>query len=152
LSRRACPLLRYRSGDILRVSTDPCECGRTGFRMDIIGRADDMLIVRGVNLFPSAVKSIVGEFAPDTSGKAEIVLPVAGPKAEPPVRVRIECGEGIDPASVGQLGIAIENRIRAELTVATRAELVPFGWFPRTETKTRLVVIESAAAPPERAA
>jgi phenylacetate-CoA ligase len=146
LSRRACPLLRYRSGDILRVSTQPCDCGRTGSRMAIIGRADDMLIVRGVNVFPAAVRSVIGDFAPQLSGQMAIVLPVPGPKAAPPLRIRIECGEGVDPAGVGGLRAAIELRVRNELTVAIRAELVPFGWFPRTETKTRLVVIETEPA------
>src|SRR5690606_10730936 len=75
LDRRACPLLRYRTGDIIRIRTSPCQCGRTGFRMDIVGRADDMLIVRGVNVFPSALQSVIGTFMPDVGGPIQVVLP-----------------------------------------------------------------------------
>ena len=145
LDREACPLARYRTGDILRVRTNPCACGRTGFRMDIVGRSDDMLIVRGINIFPTAIVNIVGAFLPQTTGKAQVVLPVRGPKVEPPLRVRVECGEGVDPAAARELADAIERRIRADLTVTAQVELVAFGAHERTAAKTRLVVIEPPA-------
>jgi len=146
LDREACPLLRYRTGDILRVRTKPCACGRTGFRMDIIGRSDDMLIVRGINVFPIALVNIVGEFVPQATGKAQVVLQAAGTKVEPPVRLRVECGDGIDPGSAQALEMkaGIEKKIRADLSVTTNIELVAFGRFERTAAKTRLVVIEPA--------
>ncbi len=145
LDRQACPLLRYRTGDILRVYTAPCPCGRTGFRMDIIGRSDDMLIVRGLNLFPSAVQSVVGTFMPKLTGKMEIVLRAAGPKVEPPLHVRVECNTGIDTKAERALAEAVEKQIRADLGVTTAIELMSFGSFERTSTKTKLVVIEPAA-------
>ena len=144
LDREACPLLRYRTGDVLRIRTTPCECGRTGFRMDIIGRSDDMLIVRGINVYPAAVVSVVGEFLPRTTGKAQIVLRDKGPKVQPPLHVRVECNDGIDPGSASDLQGAIERRIRADLTVAARVELVRFGAFERTATKTKLITVEPA--------
>src|SRR5688572_14058659 len=144
LDREACPLVRYRTGDILRVRTKPCACGRTGFRMDIVGRSDDMLIVRGMNVFPTAIVTVVGEFVPRTTGKAQVVLQAAGPKVEPPLRVRVECAEGVDPREGAELKAAIERKIRAELSVTTQIDLVAFGAFQRTETKTKLVVIEPA--------
>lgn len=143
LDRRACPLARYRTGDILRVYTDPCPCGRTGFRMDIIGRADDMLIVRGVNLFPSAIQAVAGTFAPKTVGRLQIVLDKPGPKVEPPLRVRIEHAAGLGAAEVVELKAAIEKAIRAELTVTTAVEMLPPGGLGQTETKTKLVVVQS---------
>lgn len=143
LDREACPLLRYRTGDVLRTYTTPCECGRTGFRMDIIGRSDDMLIVRGINLYPTAVVAIVGTFMPRATGKAQVVLPAAGPKVEPPLRVRVECGEGVAPGTSGDLAKSIEAAIRADLSVTARVELVAYGQFQRTEAKTKLISIES---------
>jgi phenylacetate-CoA ligase len=143
LDREACPLVRYRTGDVLRTYTTPCECGRTGFRMDIVGRSDDMLIVRGINVYPAAVVAVVGTFMPRTTGKAQIVLPAAGPKVEPPLRVRVECGSGVDPARADDLRARIEASIRAELSFSARVELLGFGEFARTETKTKLVSIES---------
>ena len=142
LDRRACPLVRYRTGDILRVYTKPCACGRTGFRMDIIGRSDDMLIIRGVNLFPSAIQSVVGRFAPRVSGGVQIVLDRPGPRVEPPLKVRIEHAPALGAAALGELKGAIEKAIRSELMVTSSVELVPSGALGRTETKTRLIVVE----------
>lgn len=145
LDRQACALLRYRTGDVLRVFTAPCGCGRTGFRMDIIGRSDDMLIVRGLNLFPAAIQSVVGEFMPTATGKMQVVLPAPGPKVDPPLHVRVECNEGVDPTSSRAMKDAIEGRIRADLGATTAIELMPFGFFERTATKTRLVIVDPAA-------
>ncbi len=110
--------------------------------MDIIGRSDDMLIIRGVNLFPSAIQSKVGSFAPRTSGRMQILLDRPGPKAEPPLRVRIEHAQGLGSTEAAALKLEIEQAIRAQLTVTAVAELVPPGGVARTETKTRLVVVE----------
>lgn len=140
LDREACPLLRYRTGDVLRVRTTPCACGRTGFRMDIVGRSDDMLIVRGINVYPAAIVAVVGTFLPRVSGKAQVVLSAPGPKVEPPLRVRVECGDGVAPSA--ELAAAIEARIRDELSFSSRIELVAYGEFARTATKTKLVSLE----------
>ena len=144
LDREACPLLRYRTGDILKVRTTPCECGRTGIRVDIIGRSDDMLIVRGVNLFPSALQAVVGAFSPRTTGKIQIVLPRRGPRVDPPLRLRVECAAGTGEAEQQDLRRTIEQRIRADLSVTASVELVAAGVLGRTETKTKLIVIEEA--------
>src|SRR3954447_10476264 len=69
LQHRAAPLLRFRTRDHVQVRTSPCPCGRTGPRVRCIGRTDDMLIVRGVNVFPAAVREVVSEFAPAVSGR-----------------------------------------------------------------------------------
>lgn len=145
LSREACPLLRYRTNDIIRVRTSPCACGRTGFRMDIVGRSDDMLIVRGLNVFPVAIQSVVSAFMPKTTGKMQVVLPAAGPKVDPPLRVRVECADGVAPGSSQDLREAVAARIRSELSVTTHIELQPFGTFDRTLAKARLVVVEPAS-------
>ena len=68
LQREAVPLLRFRSRDHVVCRRSPCRCGRTTMRVRCIGRTDDLLIVRGVNLFPSAVRSVVAKFAPQVSG------------------------------------------------------------------------------------
>ena len=64
LRHRAAPLLRFRTHDHVQLRTSPCACGRTGPRLRCIGRTDDMLIVRGVNVFPSAVREVVSAFEP----------------------------------------------------------------------------------------
>ena len=77
LQHRAAPLIRFRTRDHVVVRTSPCACGRTGPRIRCVGRTDDMLIVRGVNVFPSAIREVVNEFAPHVSGHI-LVRPRSG--------------------------------------------------------------------------
>ncbi len=90
LRHRAAPLLRFRTRDHVQMRTSPCPCGRTGPRVRCIGRTDDMLIVRGVNVFPSAVREVVAEFAPDVSGHIRVRPVSRGVKQEPPLPVSVE--------------------------------------------------------------
>jgi phenylacetate-CoA ligase len=137
LRHRAAPLLRFRTRDHVEVRTRPCACGRTGPRIRCLGRTDDMLIVRGVNVFPSAVREVVGAFAPRVSGHILVRPPAPGTKQEPPLPVSVELAPdtGSDPA----LAEAIRERLRSLLVVQTRVELVPWGSLRRSEYKSRLV-------------
>ncbi|HEY7632390.1 MAG TPA: AMP-binding protein [Thermoleophilaceae bacterium] len=137
LQHRAAPHLRFRTRDHVEIRTSPCPCGRTGPRLRCIGRTDDMLIVRGVNVFPSAIREVVSSFAPGVSGHI-LVRPVApGVKQEPPLPVSVELARGAseDPA----LAAAIAERLRSVLVVQMRVELVPWGSLGRSEYKSHLV-------------
>ena len=90
LRHRAAPLLRFRTRDHVQVRTSPCPCGRTGPRIRCIGRTDDMLIVRGVNVFPSAVREVVGAFAPAVSGNIVVRPRTTGVKQQPPLPITVE--------------------------------------------------------------
>src|SRR5207244_7019614 len=90
LQHRAAPLLRFRTGDHVEVWTGPCRCGRTSPRVRCIGRTDDMLIVRGVNVFPSAVREVVAEFEPEVSGVIMVKPRTAGVRQDPPLPVTVE--------------------------------------------------------------
>ena len=94
LRHRAAPLLRFRTRDHVEVRTSPCPCGRTGPRVRCIGRTDDMLIVRGVNVFPSAVREVVSAFAPDVSGQIRVRPQAPGVKQDPPLPVSVELARG----------------------------------------------------------
>ena len=94
LRHRAAPLLRFRTRDHVLVRTSPCPCGRTGPRVRCIGRTDDMLIVRGVNVFPSAVREVVSAFAPQVSGHILVRPRAPGVKQEPPLPVVVELARG----------------------------------------------------------
>jgi len=137
LRHRAAPLLRFRTRDHVSVLTSPCPCGRTGPRIRCIGRTDDMLIVRGVNVFPSAVREVVGGFGAAVSGNILVRPQVAGVKQEPPLPVTVELARGADADPA--LGEAIRERLRNVLVVQTRVELVPFGSLQRSEYKSKLV-------------
>jgi phenylacetate-CoA ligase len=137
LRHRAAPLLRFRTRDHVVVSTGACPCGRTGPRVRCIGRTDDMLIVRGVNVFPSAVREVVGGFAPDVSGHILVRPAAPGVKQEPPLPVTVELARDARPDEA--LADAIRDRLRAALVVSTRVELVPWGTLQRSEYKSKLV-------------
>ncbi len=139
LRHRAAPLLRFRTRDHVRVRAGVCACGRSGIRIRCIGRTDDMLIVRGVNVFPSAVREVVAEFAPRVSGAILVRPAVAGPKQEPPLPVAVELGEAEPRAGDAALAASIRERLRAALVVQTEIELVPHGSLQRSEYKSKLV-------------
>jgi phenylacetate-CoA ligase len=137
LQHRAAPLLRFRTRDHVEVRTSPCRCGRTGPRIRCLGRTDDMLIVRGVNVFPSAVRDVVSEFAPQVSGHVLVRPQSAGVKQEPPLPVSVELAKDATPDTA--LADAIRERLRSVLVIQTRVELVPWGSLVRSEYKSKLV-------------
>jgi phenylacetate-CoA ligase len=96
-----------------------------------------MLIVRGVNVFPSAVREVVGAFEPAVSGNILVKPRRQGVKQEPPLPVAVELAR--DGKADPELAAAIRGRLREVLVVQTDIELVPFGSLQRSEYKSRLV-------------
>jgi len=141
LKHRAAPLLRFRTRDHVELKTTPCPCGRTGPRIRCVGRTDDMLIVRGVNVFPSAVREVVGGFAPDVSGHILVRPRRTGVKQDPPLPVIVELGRAKQDQAEADEALAerISERLRAALVVQTRVDLVPWGTLQRNEYKSKLV-------------
>jgi phenylacetate-CoA ligase len=137
LRHQAAPLLRFRTRDHVEVLLGSCPCGRTGPRVRCVGRTDDMLVVRGVNVFPSAVRDVVGGFVPTVSGHVRIKPRAPGVKQDPPLPVSVELAEGASPSE--ELADAIRDRLRDVLVVQTRVELVPWGSLARSEWKAKLV-------------
>ena len=137
LRHRAAPHLRFRTRDHVEVRTRPCPCGRTGPRIRCIGRTDDMLIVRGVNVFPSAVRDVVSAFAPRVSGHIRVRPRDAGTQQAPPLPVAVELADGEAPDF--SLAEAIRERLRSVLVVQADIELVPWGSLGRSEYKSTLV-------------
>jgi phenylacetate-CoA ligase len=137
LRHQAAPLLRFRTRDHVEVQMSTCPCGRTGPRVRCVGRTDDMLIVRGVNVFPSAIREVVTGFAPHTSGQILVKPRAAGVKQDPPLPVAVELAQGVNGDAA--LATAIGNRLRDVLVVQTGIVLVPWGSLQRSEYKSRLV-------------
>jgi phenylacetate-CoA ligase len=137
LQHRAAPLLRFRTRDHVQVRMSPCKCGRTSPRVRCLGRTDDMLIVRGVNVFPSAVREVVCAFVPEVSGHILVKPQAPGVKQEPPLPVSVELARDAtaDPA----LAAAIRDRLRSVLIVQTHVDLVPWGSLQRSEYKSKLI-------------
>ena len=137
LQHRGAPLIRFRTRDHVTVKTSPCACGRAGPRIRCVGRTDDMLIVRGVNVFPSAIREVVNEFAPQVSGHIVVKPRSAGVKQEPPLPVSVELARGgADDAGLAE---AIAARLREALVFQAGVELVPWRSLARSDYKSALV-------------
>ena len=141
LTREAMPVVRFLGGDVVRIEGTSCECGRTSFRQRVLGRRDDMFIVRGVNVYPSAVLAIVGDFRPRVTGRARVVREGHETTIVPPVPVEVEVPDGLetDPALVAE----IDNAIHAKLLFRSVVTLVPESSFEDSGYKTRLTVTRS---------
>ncbi len=136
LVRDCQPLVRFRTGDIIAVDeTAPCNCGRTGFRFRVVGRSDDMIVVRGLNMFPTMVGAVVGEFDA-LSGDYRIVLDAPPPYDRLPVSVELARGR----EATADLAREIEAAIKAKLGATAQVTILPAGSFPLTEGKTRRVI------------
>lgn len=136
LDRQCNPVLRFRTRDRVVINTTPCACGRTGPRLRCIGRSDDLLIVRGVNVWPSAIRDVVLGFQPDVSGELRIILTQPGPMVSPPLHIQVETvgsspGEG--------LAQKIKEELRSKLIFAAKVELVPPNSLARSEMKSALI-------------
>jgi phenylacetate-CoA ligase len=142
LRQEGVPLLRFRTRDHVVIWTEPCACGRTAPRVRCIGRTDDMLIVRGVNVFPSAVREVVNRFAPAVSGVISIRPSAKGVKQSPPLKVVVELDEAHEPQS--GLAEQIERDIRAALVFTAKVEIVPHGTLPRSEYKSKILDFSEA--------
>ncbi len=138
LQREAMPLLRFRSRDHVVVSMKPNPTGRTGPRIRCIGRTDDMLIVRGVNFFPSAVRTLLGSYESEVSGLFQVRPKKRGVSQSPPLPLVVELARGKAEPREG-LREALAAEIRSTLLVTTRIEFVPHGTVPRGTYKTKLV-------------
>src|SRR5262249_35809997 len=129
LTKEALPLLRYRTGDLASVTREPCACGRTFARMSrILGRTDDMLIIRGVTVFPSGIERTL----------------LAIRELAPHYQLVVERPEHLDELTVQVEGSVDAGRVREQLRsalgLAARVEVVPPGAIPRSEGKALRVL------------
>ena len=136
LARDCQPLVRFRTGDIITINaTEPCQCGCTGFRFRVVGRSDDMIVVRGLNMFPTMVAAVVTSFA-DLTGDYRIVLDRPPPFDDLPVHAELAPGVEASARLTGD----IEKAFKQVLGVTARLSLLPAGAFDVTEGKTRRVI------------
>ena len=136
LTREAMPVVRFLGGDVVRIEGTSCDCGRTSFRMRCLGRRDDMFIVRGVNVYPSAIVAVVGGFRPRVTGRARVVRQGDSVSVQPPVPVEVEVPDRRlqEPALAPEL----EEAIRSHLSFRARVTLVAESAFGASGYKTNL--------------
>jgi phenylacetate-CoA ligase len=137
IDREAQPLIRFRSHDHVQiVGTGRHGCGRTGFRFRVLGRSDDMFIVKGINVYPLGVQDVILGMRPALTGEFQILLPNPPPITEPPI-IRAEYGEEVGAQDRESLRDRLSRRIRDVLVFTPKVELVPAGTLPRSERKAK---------------
>lgn len=134
LGRAGMPLIRYRTGDLVQIDESPCACGRTFARLPhgILGRADDMFVVRGVNVFPSAIEGVLREF----SEVSEFRIEVSSQRSMAELKVLLDPL----PGQHAELADRVAARLQDRLLLRVPCEVVPPGSLPRFELKARRVV------------
>jgi phenylacetate-CoA ligase len=142
LSRECQPLVRFRTGDIIVLTgTDRARCGRTAPRFRVVGRSDDMVVVRGINVFPPQAAAVVNRHDA-LSGEYRIVLDGPGPYDA--LLVEAELAERGANVPVEALAERVAAAFKRELGVTARIVLLPFGALPRTGEKSRRVIRRDA--------
>lgn len=135
LTKQAMPLLRYRTGDLTRFLPGRCACGRSMRRIERIrGRADDMLIIRGVNLYPSELERLLLQ-TPELSAQYRLVI--ERPGAMDQLTLEVELASSAEP---GALSERLQAQIKRELGVSAGVLLLPPGTLPRTDGKAKRVL------------
>jgi phenylacetate-CoA ligase len=135
------PAFRYAYGDIVQLMNEPCECGMPGMRMRYIGRADDLLIVKSVNVYPMAIKAVIDGFVPRVTSEMRIILKQKPPKVEPPLEMKVEYGLEVGENEREALKKEIEAAVSARLRIRPNVELVPPNSLERDPAK-KLKLVE----------
>ncbi len=140
LHKYALPLIRYRIGDLTIMDSEPCECGRTHPRiMRILGRTDDMLIIRGINVFPSQVESVLMDI-PEVGDHWEILVDRKGPLDMMTVKVELtQAGFSDKIGDLMKLRKKISKELKGVLNIAAEVDLVEPGTIPRSMGKAKRV-------------
>ena len=133
LTKEALPMLRYRTRDITRITTAPCDCGRTHLRiLRITGRNDDMLIIRGVNVYPSQIEAVlVGQ--PGIAPHYQLVVERRGSLDQ--VTVEAEAQPGVDAATYGAIARQMAHHIKSLVGITTDVIVRAPGEIPRSQGK-----------------
>ncbi|HBI28805.1 MAG TPA: phenylacetate--CoA ligase, partial [Deltaproteobacteria bacterium] len=132
LGRIGYPILRYRTGDLVRLNPEPCVCGRTWTRFEggVLGRADDMVIVRGVNVFPSAIENLVRRF--EEVDEYRVTVSKRGELGE--LSIEVELAKNTDSENTRQ---AIAHTLQDKLGLRPSVTVAPHGTLPRFEMKAK---------------
>jgi phenylacetate-CoA ligase len=136
-SWHAAPWLRAAPGDICEVFDSPCACGLSTQRYKVVGRADDMLIIKGVKLYPAAVRNLLVEFSPRLTGHFRIDLDAPGPRVVPPLKMRVEVASQDDMGVIDEL----VSRMHGRFGVTPEIHPVPSGQLPRESHKQQFIEI-----------
>jgi len=131
--------VRQTLGDIMEVRVSPCPCGKTGFRYKVMGRTDDMLKVKGVMIYPPAVEGVINRFVPRVTGEFRIVLDEPPPRVVPPLKLKVEYGEGIREEDLPALEKEILDEMHSAIKIRPAITWVPPKTLERFLKKKKLL-------------
>ena len=141
IDREATPVVRYRTRDITRILPGTCSCGRTHKRIDRLhGRTDDMLIIRGVNVFPSQIEDVM-KTVPELSSWYQVELTTVGHLDRVTLKVEMEQGFDFDEIrEIEALQRDVESKMKSALSVGLKVRIVEPKSIPRSEGKAKRVI------------
>ncbi len=141
LTRECCPMIRYRTRDVTRIVSEPCPCGRTHRKIDRLrGRTDDMLIIRGVNVFPSQIEQVITAF-PEIATQYQIVLSTKGPLDVIELQVETEPDYPIDEVrKLEDLKRRLQAELKSNLQVNVDVRIVEPKTIERSMGKAKRVI------------
>ena len=132
-------MIRFNSNDIMQVFTAPCPCGLSGARYKVIGRSDDMLKVKGVMVYPASIDNVVTGFVPRVTGEFRIVLTEPPPRVVPPLKLKVEYGEGVPQDKLPALAAEIANKMHDAIKVRPEITWIPPMTLERSAHKTKFI-------------
>ncbi len=144
LGRQASPLVRFRSGDHVEVLGTECACGRTGPKIRCVGRTDDMLIVRGANVFPSAVQSIIADMSPRTNGVMRILADFEGHTTQGTLKIYVERGAKASKSDDAALKGDLETKLRNALVFKADLQIIDTDTFEKPGVQKVALTLRSA--------
>jgi phenylacetate-CoA ligase len=131
--------LRYTLNDIHQVFTEPCPCGLSGLRYKVVGRADDMLKVKGVPVYPAGIQGVIQSFVPRVTGAFKILLEEPPPRVVPPLKLKVEYGEGIAREDLARLEAEILEDMHMYLKIRPAVTWVAPNTLERSSKKTKFI-------------
>lgn len=144
LTKEGMPLLRYRTKDLCSLMDDTCPCGRTSVRMGrIMGRSDDMLIIRGINVFPSQVESVVlsmPEFAPHYLLVIDRINNLDTLQVQVEMRQEYFTQEMDNLGAIERLEKKLADKLKSVLSISAKVQLKPPGTIERSQGKSKFVI------------
>jgi phenylacetate-CoA ligase len=130
--------VRESAGDVHEVFTEPCPCGGSGFRYKVVGRADDMLKVKGIMVYPSHIKGVINDFVPRVTGEMRIILDEKPPRVVPPLKIRVEHAAGVSGAELDALAREISDAMSRRLKINPQIIWAEPGGLERSTYKGKV--------------
>jgi len=142
LTKEAMPLIRYHTGDVTYMMEEDCPCGRTSVKLHrFLGRADDMLVVRGINVFPSQIEDVLLKI-PEIGDYFQVVVDRKRHGLDE-IAIKVEMSDGAftgELSDLAKLQKKVEGELKSVMKIRSRIELVEKGSLPRTEGKSKKIV------------